>query len=60
LLAKYLQYLFNIQQSTANIGVQQSTLLAAYEKCATATSAEMEKVRHENAILHSSALSPSE
>jgi hypothetical protein len=35
-------------------------LLTAYEKRATATSTEMEKPRHENAVLHSSALSPSE
>jgi hypothetical protein len=35
-------------------------LLIAYEECATATSTEMEKQRHENAVLHSSALSPSE
>jgi hypothetical protein len=60
LFAKYSQYLFNLQQSTADIGVQQSTLLTAYEECATATSAEMEELRLENAVLHSSALSPSE
>jgi hypothetical protein len=60
LFAKYSQYLFNLQQSTADIGVQQSTLLTAYEERATATSAEMEKLRLENAVLHSSALSPSE
>jgi uncharacterized coiled-coil DUF342 family protein len=51
--------LFNLKQSTTDIGVQQSTLLTAYEKLTTATSAEMEKLRHENAVLHSSALSPS-
>jgi hypothetical protein len=60
LLAQYSRYLFNLQQSTVDIGVQQSTLLTAYEKGATATSAEMEKLRHENTVLHSSALSPSE
>jgi hypothetical protein len=40
--------------------MQQSMLLTAYEKRTTAMLAEMEKLRHENAILHSSALSPSE
>jgi hypothetical protein len=35
-------------------------LLTTYEERATATLTEMEKVRHENATLHSSALSPLE
>jgi hypothetical protein len=35
-------------------------LLTAYEERVTATLSELERLRHENAILHSSALSPSE
>jgi hypothetical protein len=55
-----LQYLFNLQQNTAEIGVQQHMLLTAYEDHATTTLTEMEKLRHEKAFLHSSALSSSE
>jgi hypothetical protein len=40
--------------------VQQRMLLTAYEDRATATSSEFERLRNENAVLHSSALSPSE
>jgi predicted amidophosphoribosyltransferase len=35
-------------------------LLIAYDECTTATSTEMDKRSHENAILHASALSPLE
>jgi hypothetical protein len=35
-------------------------LLIAYDECTTATSTEMDKLSHENAILHASALSPLE
>jgi hypothetical protein len=35
-------------------------LLTAYEECVTTTLSELERLRHENAVLHSSALSPSE
>jgi hypothetical protein len=35
-------------------------LLTAYEECATISLCELERLRHENAVLHSSALSPSE
>jgi LmbE family N-acetylglucosaminyl deacetylase len=56
-LPKYSQYLFNLQQITTDIGVQQSAPVTAYEEHATATATEMEKLRHENAVLRSSALS---
>jgi hypothetical protein len=52
--------LFNLQQSIADIGMKQSTLLTTYEECTIATLTEMEKLRHDNAILHTSALSPLE
>jgi hypothetical protein len=40
--------------------VQRPMLLTAYEESATAAASELERLRHENAILHSSALSPLE
>jgi hypothetical protein len=55
-LAKYSQYLFNLQQNTARFGMQQRMLLTAYVECTTATLNELERLRHENAVLHSSAL----
>jgi hypothetical protein len=60
LLAKYSQYLFNLQHNTARAGMQQCMSLTTYEQHATSTSCEMEGLRHENAILHSGALLPSE
>jgi hypothetical protein len=54
-LAKYAQYLFNLQHNTARTARQQRTRLIAYEESATATAQEIEKWRHENAILHSGA-----
>jgi hypothetical protein len=60
LLAKYMQYLFNFQHNTIRTGMQQCTHLAAYKKSATVATYEMERLRHENAILCSSARPPSE
>jgi hypothetical protein len=57
-LAKYAQYLFNLQHNTARIARQQRTHLAAYEESATATAHEIERLRHENVILHSGARPP--
>jgi hypothetical protein len=59
-LARYAQYLFNLQHNTARIGMQQRTCLTAYKESATAANREIERLRHENAILHSSARPPSE
>jgi hypothetical protein len=59
-LARYAQYLFNLQHNTARTGMQQHMHLAAYEESATATSHELERLRHENAILYSGARPPSE
>jgi hypothetical protein len=50
-LARYMQYLFNLQHNTARTGMQQRTQLMAYEESATATAREIERLRHENAIL---------
>jgi hypothetical protein len=52
LLAGYAQYLFNLQHNTARTGMQQRTRLTAYKESTTATAREVEKLRHENAILH--------
>jgi hypothetical protein len=41
-------------------GMQQCTCLTAYEESATASTREIERLRHENAILHSSARPPLE
>jgi hypothetical protein len=59
-LAKYAQYLFNLQHNTARTGMQQRTHLTAYEESATTAAREIERLRHENAILHSGARPPSE
>jgi predicted RNase H-like nuclease (RuvC/YqgF family) len=59
-LARYAQYLFNLQHNTARTGMQQRTRLTAYKENATATTREIERLRHENAILRSSACPLSE
>jgi hypothetical protein len=59
-LARYTQYLFNPQHNTARNGMQQRMRLTAYEEHATATAREIERMRHENDVLRSSALPPSE
>jgi hypothetical protein len=57
-LARYMQYLFNLQHNTARMARQQHTRQTAYEESATAL--EIDRLRHENAILHSGARPPSE
>jgi hypothetical protein len=59
-LARYVQYLFNLQHNTARTARQQHTHLMAYEESATGTAREIEKLRHENDILRSGARPPSE
>jgi hypothetical protein len=59
-LVKYVQYLFNLQHNTTRTARQQRTHLMAYEESATATAREIERLRHENAILYSGAQPPSE
>jgi hypothetical protein len=58
-LARYAQYLFNLQHNTTRTGMQQRTRLTAYEESATAAACEIERLRHENAILCSGACPPS-
>jgi hypothetical protein len=58
-LARYAQYLFNLQYNTVRTSMQQRMRLTAYEEHATATTHELERLRHENAILRSGALPPS-
>jgi hypothetical protein len=55
-----MQYLFNLQHNTARTGMQQRTRLTAYKESATAATHEIERLRHENAILRSGARPPSE
>jgi hypothetical protein len=58
-LARYTQYLFNLQHNTTRTDMQQHMRRTAYEEHATATSHELERLRHDNAILHSGAHPPS-
>jgi hypothetical protein len=59
-LARYVQYMLNLQNNTARTSRQQRTRLTVYEEGATATAREIERLRHENAILRSTARPPSE
>jgi hypothetical protein len=59
-LARYTQYLFNLQQNTARTGMQQCMHLMAYKESATTATGEIERMRHENAILRSGVRPPSE
>jgi hypothetical protein len=59
-LARYAQYLFNLQHNTARTGIQQRTCLTMYKESATAATCEIERLRHWSAILHSGACPPSE
>jgi predicted RNase H-like nuclease (RuvC/YqgF family) len=52
--------LFNLQHNTARIGMQQRARLTTYKESATAAAREVERLRHENAILRSGARPPSE
>jgi hypothetical protein len=58
-LARYAQYMFNLQHNTVRTGMQQRTRLTAYKESATATTREIERLRHENVILCSGARPPS-
>jgi hypothetical protein len=59
-LARYTQYLFNLQHNTNRTGMQQCMHLTAYKESATAATHEIERLRHENAILRSGSRPPSE
>jgi hypothetical protein len=59
-MAKSTQYLFNLQHNTSRTIIQQHMHLTAYEEHDTAMSRELERLRHENAILRSGTLLPSD
>jgi hypothetical protein len=59
MMAKYVRYLFNLQHNTSRTVIQQCMHLAAYEEHATATSHELERMMHDNAILHHGTVPPS-
>jgi hypothetical protein len=59
-LARYVQYLFNLQQNTARTGMYQRMYLTAYKESATAATHEIERLRHESAIFRSGARPPLE
>jgi hypothetical protein len=59
-LARYTQYLFNLQHNTARTGMQQRMRLTAYKESATVATHEIERLWHENAILCSGACPLSE
>jgi hypothetical protein len=59
-LARYMQYVSNLQHNTARTGMQQRMHLTAYKESATTTTREIERLRHENAILRIGARPPSE
>jgi hypothetical protein len=54
-LARYVQYLFNLQHNTSRTGIQQRMHVTAYEEHTTANSCELKRLRHENAVLCSGA-----
>jgi hypothetical protein len=58
-LARYVQYLFNLQFNTARTSMEQRMRLTAYEEHATAIACVLERLRHENAVLRMGALPPS-
>jgi hypothetical protein len=59
-LARYAQYLFNLQHNTARTVMQQRMRLTAYEEHIVATSHEPKRLRHENVVLYSGACPPLE
>jgi hypothetical protein len=58
--ARYVPYLFNLQHNIARTGMQQCKRPMAYKESATAATHEIERLRHENAILCSGEHPPSE
>jgi hypothetical protein len=57
-MAKYVQYLFNLQHNTARTIMQQHMCLTTYDEHNTTISSELEQLKHENALLHSGTLPP--
>jgi hypothetical protein len=51
-MAKYMQYLFNLQHNNGRLIIEQRACLNVYEEQATHMSQELEMIGHENHILH--------
>jgi hypothetical protein len=60
LMAKYVQYLFNLQHNTTRTIMQQRMHLTAYNEHNTFISRELEQLKLENALLRSGTLPPSD
>jgi hypothetical protein len=60
LMAKYVQYLFNLQHNTTRTIMQQRMHLTAYNEHNTFISCELEQLKLENALLCSGTLPPSD
>jgi hypothetical protein len=58
--AKYVRYLFNLQHNTGKTIIEQCMRLTAYEEEATFMSHAIERLRHENVILHRGTLQSSD
>jgi cell division protein FtsB len=52
-MAKYAQYLFNLQHNTVRTIMQQRMRLTLYDEQNTAISRELEQLKQENALLRS-------
>jgi hypothetical protein len=59
-MAMYAQYLFNLQHNTATTVMEQRLRLTAYDEHNTAISHELEQLKHENGLLCSGTLPPSD
>jgi hypothetical protein len=51
-MAKYMRYLFHLQHNTGRIIIEHNAHLNAYVEQVTLTSHVMERMVHENTILH--------
>jgi hypothetical protein len=59
-MARYMQYLFNLQHNTARTVMQQRMRLTTYDEHNTSISHELEQLKQENALFHSGTLPPSD
>jgi hypothetical protein len=59
-MAKYAQYLFNLQYNTARTVMQQRMRLTAYDEHNITISHKLEQLKQENALLHSRTLPPTD
>jgi hypothetical protein len=59
-MAKYVQYLFNLQHNTARTVIQQNMHLTAHDEHSKAISSELEQLKHDNFLLCNGTLPPSD